>query len=258
MHVSPSGIADNVFRTLEPGETMKIEIDIPIDHPLGLFHYHPHHHGSVFLQMGGGMVGAISVQDNVEETFDILILQAFSFNGGLLTNLDLAATACHSRLAQHAQVSTKHAQRAQHLAALFPTYQPIQDFFSGPTNTTTNQSTTTTTTFPTFYTINGQYVPEIPLVAGKPTFFRVLHAGPTDLLALSVPGCTLDVIAKDSYPTAARSSSPDDSPPLLLPPGSRADVVLTCPIAGTTNTDIRLVSLLTRYKKQGPLIGRAR
>jgi FtsP/CotA-like multicopper oxidase with cupredoxin domain len=46
LHVSPAGIADNVFRAMEPGESYDIEIAIPADHTRGTYWYHPHHHGS--------------------------------------------------------------------------------------------------------------------------------------------------------------------------------------------------------------------
>src|SRR5579871_5694997 len=42
-HCSPSGIADNVMRSMRPGETYDIEIALPKDHPGGTYWYHPHH-----------------------------------------------------------------------------------------------------------------------------------------------------------------------------------------------------------------------
>ena len=37
LHVSPAGIADNVFRAMEPGERYDIEIAIPSDHTRGTY-----------------------------------------------------------------------------------------------------------------------------------------------------------------------------------------------------------------------------
>ena len=45
-HASPSGIADNVMRSMAPGHTYDIEIKLPDDHTKGTYWYHPHHHGS--------------------------------------------------------------------------------------------------------------------------------------------------------------------------------------------------------------------
>ena len=47
LHVSPSGISDNVMRVMEPGKSYDIEIAIPAGHIRGTNWYHPHAHGSV-------------------------------------------------------------------------------------------------------------------------------------------------------------------------------------------------------------------
>lgn len=39
---------------------------LPCDHAGGTFWYHPHHHGSTSLQMGGGAMGALIVEDRVQ------------------------------------------------------------------------------------------------------------------------------------------------------------------------------------------------
>lgn len=39
---------------------------LPCDHAGGTFWYHPHHHGSTSLQMGGGAMGALIVEDRVD------------------------------------------------------------------------------------------------------------------------------------------------------------------------------------------------
>jgi len=62
MHVDPGGIADNIFRSMEPGQAYDVEIAIPRDHPSGTYWYHPHHHGSADVQMTSGMAGALIVE----------------------------------------------------------------------------------------------------------------------------------------------------------------------------------------------------
>ena len=61
-HASPSGIADNVMRSMAPGHSYAIEITLPEDHTRGTYWYHPHHHGSADIQMSSGMVGAIVIE----------------------------------------------------------------------------------------------------------------------------------------------------------------------------------------------------
>jgi FtsP/CotA-like multicopper oxidase with cupredoxin domain len=62
LHVSPTGSSDNIFRVVEPGETAKYVLDIPINHPTGTFWYHPHLHGLATTQVGGGMSGLIKIE----------------------------------------------------------------------------------------------------------------------------------------------------------------------------------------------------
>ena len=71
MHVSPSGIADNVMRMMEPGESYDIEIAIPSDHIPGTNWYHPHAHGSADVQIASGAVGALIIEGDFAEVPEI-------------------------------------------------------------------------------------------------------------------------------------------------------------------------------------------
>jgi len=70
-HASPSGIADNVMRSMAPGESYDIEIEVPKDHTRGTYWYHPHHHGSADVQMASGMFGAIIVEGDFADVPEI-------------------------------------------------------------------------------------------------------------------------------------------------------------------------------------------
>jgi FtsP/CotA-like multicopper oxidase with cupredoxin domain len=70
-HVSPSGISDNVMRSMVPGETYDIEITLPKDHTKGTYWYHPHHHGSADIQVASGMAGAIVVEGDFADVPEI-------------------------------------------------------------------------------------------------------------------------------------------------------------------------------------------
>lgn len=63
LHVSPEGNGDNVFVSVEPGDSFIYEHQLPEDHPPGVYWYHPHHHGNVAEQLFGGLYGAIIVED---------------------------------------------------------------------------------------------------------------------------------------------------------------------------------------------------
>lgn len=70
-HTSPSGISDNVMRSMLPGNTYDVEIALPKDHPAGTYWYHPHHHGSADMQMASGMFGAIIVEGDFDDVPEI-------------------------------------------------------------------------------------------------------------------------------------------------------------------------------------------
>jgi FtsP/CotA-like multicopper oxidase with cupredoxin domain len=82
LHVSPTGSSDNIFRVVEPGETVKYVLDIPINHPIGTFWYHPHLHGLATTQVGGGMSGLIKIEgleDLLPSTLHNITQQTFIF-----------------------------------------------------------------------------------------------------------------------------------------------------------------------------------
>lgn len=62
--VSATGNSDNPFLRIGPGESFDYRIDLPDDHPTGVFWYHPHHHGMVADQLFAGLYGAIVVDDD--------------------------------------------------------------------------------------------------------------------------------------------------------------------------------------------------
>ena len=71
LHVSPSGIADNVLRDMEPGQSYEIEVPIPAHHPPGTYWYHPHKHGSANVQLASGMAGALILEGDFDAVPEI-------------------------------------------------------------------------------------------------------------------------------------------------------------------------------------------
>jgi FtsP/CotA-like multicopper oxidase with cupredoxin domain len=63
LHVSPEGNGDNVFVSVDPGDTFDYEYKLAGNHPPGVYWYHPHHHGMVADQIFAGLFGAIIVQE---------------------------------------------------------------------------------------------------------------------------------------------------------------------------------------------------
>lgn len=66
LHVSPSGISDNVFIMIEPGASQQYVLEIPENHPSGTFWYHSHAHPYTEAQVMGGL-GGLLIVDGLQE-----------------------------------------------------------------------------------------------------------------------------------------------------------------------------------------------
>jgi FtsP/CotA-like multicopper oxidase with cupredoxin domain len=71
-HVSPGAIADNAFRSMEPGKGYDVVIDVPTDHPAGTYWYHPHRHGAADIQITSGMMGALIVEGDFDDVPEVV------------------------------------------------------------------------------------------------------------------------------------------------------------------------------------------
>jgi suppressor of ftsI len=88
LHVSPTGLQDNVFRTVADGTDAAYDVHIPDDHPGGLFWYHPHLHGVVGPQVYAGLAGALVIEGGIAARPDVaplrkrtLVLSSVGING---------------------------------------------------------------------------------------------------------------------------------------------------------------------------------
>lgn len=104
--VSPAGIADNVLRDIAPavtsvttaaGESVRIVVHIPKDHPPGLFWYHPHMHGLVDGQVYPGLAGLIVIGGLLKNlptlkgiTKRTMALTSIQLDGNRLVDVDSA------------------------------------------------------------------------------------------------------------------------------------------------------------------------
>jgi suppressor of ftsI len=66
-HVSPSGISDNVLLDVPNGVKQGYAVNIPEDHPGGLFWYHPHQHGTSNNQVHRGLAGLIVIEGDHDQ-----------------------------------------------------------------------------------------------------------------------------------------------------------------------------------------------
>ena len=63
LHISGESPGDDVTRVFEGGQGGDFVWDIPADHMGGTYWYHAHHHGATYLQVAGGMLGMLIVDD---------------------------------------------------------------------------------------------------------------------------------------------------------------------------------------------------
>jgi len=67
LHISGEGVADDVTREIEGGFAGDYVYEILPDHMGGTYWYHAHHHGSTFLQVAGGAMGMIVMDDEFDQ-----------------------------------------------------------------------------------------------------------------------------------------------------------------------------------------------
>ncbi|CEG38917.1 multicopper oxidase [Plasmopara halstedii] len=239
MHVDPKGKEDNVFRIVPPGESADIQLHVPWNHPRGLFHYHPHVHGSVFLQMGGGMVGPIVVEDDpttVPSEFSairqkhVVVLQEFKFTGGIMTSLVEAAQASRSTLNMQLTYTAKTKLGAQ-VKALYPdvheSERPIRKATLSKDlldEITMNDKKPNYPPMAQYFAVNGEYLPKIQIHPDENVLLRILHAGGIASLEIQIPGCSIILAASDGL----YLPKPRVRKTVILSPGARVDLVINC------------------------------
>ncbi len=199
LHVSPTGNSDNVFLDIAPGASQDYEIKIPADHWGGLNWYHPHRHGSVSLQVLGGMAGALIVSGPLDEvpevaaaTEQVLVLQRIQ-NGPAMI----------------AMMSSMHDNRFLSLSG-----NPA-------------------------FTTNGQVNPQVQLRPGEVQRWRIVNADPIDYFDLALLDQRraplsggLKFLARDGITLPALETADAH----LMVPGNRFDLLVQAPTSPGTFT----------------------
>lgn len=215
MHVSPE--QDDVFSIVRPGNSKVYSYEVPRDHPCGTYFYHAHLHGSSILQVGGGMSGALIVSKDVARAEDevVIVFQETNLVQGGARNYAFASRASGSSL----PVSTKSLQEA-------------------PLNAS-------------FIVVNGRLLPTLRVLRSQR--WRVINAAVDDVIVLSIPPiCSAWVMARDGVSLAAPRRADTES--VVLVPGSRADLRVSCVGAGVVTSDPSGINYLgSAIVARGPL-----
>lgn len=215
MHVSPE--EDDVFSIVRPGESKIYSYEVPRDHPCGTYFYHAHLHGSSILQVGGGMSGALIVSKDVARADDevIIVFQETNLVQGGARNYAFASRASGSSL----PVATKSLREA-------------------PLNTS-------------FIVVNGRLLPTLRVL--RTQRWRVVNAAIDDVIVVSMPPiCSSWVVARDGVSLAAPRRA--DTASVVLVPGSRVDLVVSCLGTGVVTADPSGIDYLgSAIVARGPL-----
>jgi len=212
MNVSPTCGQDDVIHTMiQPGDTFSYDVQIPSDEPPGLYWYHPHPHGFSEGQVQGGAAGALIVEgiQNVNTSLAGLPQRLFVLRDQLLPDSESNASNIPAW-----DISLNY------VPIPYPNYPPA--------------------------------VVQTP--AAEQEFWRVLNASADTILDVQyvingVPQ-PVQVVAIDGYPIgsggAAGTPQSESETDVLLPPGARAEFVVTTPKVGDQG------QLVTQYWNTGP------
>lgn len=197
LHVTSNGNSDNVLIEVPPQTNHTYEYNILSTHGGGTHWYHAHYHGSTAIQLGGGLAGALIVEEpnmppelkNMTEV--ILVFNQFSFETpdtglGYLDQRIIAEIAGDNLCTQ------------------------VDILGAAPHN---------------WLLVNGQYQPQIPIQPGEYKLFRIVQATINDVVELTISGCTMYLVARDgvwlSYPRLVTE--------VVLVSGTRVDIAVSCP-----------------------------
>jgi suppressor of ftsI len=215
LEISPQTPQDNVIDMMAmPGDTLHYVVQIPADHPPGLFWYHTHPHGESQRQVLDGMSGAIVIEGmnrylpelrNLRE--QVLVVRGES--------IELAgdATALLRRVDAHAPSCGSEHEKTDRI-----------------------------------FTVNGAVRPTIGINPGERQFWRIVNASSDRYVDLQLDGGKFEVVALDGMPVAYH----DPRNPIrivehaLVPPAGRLEAIVTGPATSVHST------LRTRCVNTGP------
>ena len=203
--VSPHAPQDDVLTMLaKPGQVLHYSVQIPADHPPGLFWYHTHPHGESHRQALDGMSGAIVIEGmeryvpEVSQLRErVIVVRGRSIEhdpnaSALMRDVEIPAKGCGGEA------------------------EKVEEVF----------------------TINGALRPQIAIAPKERQFWRIVNASADRYLDLQMDGESFEVVALDGMPLAYR----DPTHPthvfdhFLVAPAGRIEAIVTGPPAGAHRT----------------------
>src|SRR5713101_4707759 len=201
LEVSPHAPQDDVLEMMAmPGETLRYAVQIPADHPPGLYWYHTHPHGESHRQALDGMSGALVIE-GIESYFPAL------------AGLPERVLVVRGRSIEHDPQSTDLKRRVELSSNTCGAEQ------EGPEEV---------------FTVNGSVRPQIEIAPGERQFWRLVNASADRYLDLQLEGQTFEIVAMDGMPIALHDPNHRTriTDHVLLPPAGRLEAIVTGPAAG--------------------------
>src|SRR6195256_2384082 len=165
--VSPDAPQDDVLGMMAaPGQTLQYTVQIPTDHPPGLYWYHTHPHGESHRQALDGMSGALVIE-GIESYFPAL------------AGLPERVLVVRGRSIEHDPQSTDLKRRVE-LSSNTCGAEP-----EGPEEV---------------FTVNGSVRPQIEIAPGERQFWRIVNASADRYMDLQLEGQKFEIVAMDGEP----------------------------------------------------------
>lgn len=204
MNISPKCHSDEVIHTLvNPGESFEYVLDIPKDEPPGLYWYHPHVHGMASSAVQGGATGLIEVGGiaNVQP-----LVSGLPERDLVIRDQPLANPAAHSATGPRPPSLDLS---LNYVPISYPAYQPAI----------------------------------IRMTADKQEFWRVANTSADTILDLRLKYDgkiqPLTMVGLDGVPIGSqdgtRIGKAQTAYDAFLPPGGRAEFIVTAPHTGAKN-----------------------
>ena len=200
LEISPNAPQDDVLGMIaKPGQVLQYSIQIPQDHPPGLFWYHTHPHGESHRQVLDGMSGAIVIEGMEGYVPEVRGLRERVM---VVRGLSIGHSPNAPQLTQEVGIPSQKCG---------PSSEQVEEIF----------------------TVNGAIRPQIEIAPGERQFWRIVNASPDRYLNLQVEGQPLEIIALDGMPIAYHDP---ENPKrtvnhLLVSPAGRVEAVVTGPSA---------------------------
>src|SRR6266852_3023099 len=200
--VSPNSPQDDVLGMMAmPGQVLHYSVEIPRDHPPGLFWYHTHPHGESHRQVLDGMSGAIVIEG----------MERYAPQVGRLRERVIVL---RGRSIEHDQDAAKLRRQVD-----------IPSKGCGGEAEAVEE----------IFTVNGAVRPGIEIAPKERQFWRIVNASADRYLDLQLDGQTFEIVALDGMPLAYHDPKRPTRTTnhLLLAPAGRLEAIVTGPPRGT-------------------------